>query len=121
MFFVIVMPRPVPCTLFVTKFSALVNGSNICSRKSCDIPYPLSAHCGISTVTGGASRAVYVRIKILPFVRTVISFSVTALGSISKVIAFLCVFLEQYEWACGLSCAGRTRSMPVFFPSYMPA
>lgn len=89
MFFVIVMPRLVPCTLFVTKFSALVNGSNICFRKSC----PLSAHCGISAVTGGASRAVYARIKILPFVRTVISFSVTALGSISKVIAFLCVFL----------------------------
>ena len=93
MFLVIVMPRPVPCTLFVTKFSALVNDSNICFRKSCDIPYPLSAHCGISAVTGGASRAVYARIKILPFVRTVISFSVTALGSISKVIAFLCVFL----------------------------
>lgn len=93
MFFIIVMPRPVHCTLFVTKFSALVNGSNIFSRKSCDIPYPLSAHCGISAVTGGASRAAYARIKILPFVRTVISFSVAASGSISKVIAFLRIFL----------------------------
>ena len=37
------MPSPVPWTLFVVLFSALVNASKIVLRYSCVIPYPLSS------------------------------------------------------------------------------
>ncbi len=37
-FFVIAIPSPVPCTLFVTELSALVNGSKICCTNSSVMP-----------------------------------------------------------------------------------
>ena len=42
-FFVIAIPRPVPCTLFVVLFSARVNASKIVFKYSCVIPYPSSS------------------------------------------------------------------------------
>ena len=38
MFFVMAMPSPVPCTLFVVLFSALVKASKIVFKYSCVIP-----------------------------------------------------------------------------------
>ena len=43
MFFVIAIPSPVPCTLFVVLFSALVKASKILSRYSGVMPYPSSS------------------------------------------------------------------------------
>ena len=56
------------------------------------IQYPVNISV-ISAVTGGASRAVYAHIKILPGSLAEHSFSVKYPGRISKVIAFLRIFL----------------------------